>query len=121
MSLANFGARNSTGAFALDTTQLRQAFRNGIVEVIADDITFTFPDDPSKAPYYRTHHENYLKAKLPEYLSAQKALGIPLPLWCFLTLTGMEGVRIKLARDYSLRSSPRVRDEPGGRECMVRQ
>ena len=78
-----------------------QAFRNGIVEVIADDIVFNIPNHPAKTRFYRTHHENYLKKRLPEYLNAQKALGIPLPLWGFLTLAGMKGVRIKLVRDHT--------------------
>ena len=78
-----------------------QVFRNGIIEVIAHDITFLHPDDLEKRPYFRTHHVNYIKQRLPDYLNAQKSLGIPLPVWCFLTLTGMKGVRINVKNNFN--------------------
>ena len=74
-----------------------QLFRNGIIECVGDEIAGSGRNE-SDPKTFITHYEKYLLDVLPEYLSCQQALGIPLPVWLFLTFTGMKGVEIVVGR-----------------------
>jgi hypothetical protein len=78
-----------------------QIFRNGILEITADDITYALPNDSEQKLYFRTHYENYLLQRLPEYLECQRTLAIPPPIWVFVTLIGMKGVGILRTRSFT--------------------
>ena len=76
-----------------------QIYRTGVIEVVADDIVNTIPGDQQQIPYFITHYEKYLLDRLPEYLEAQRTLGIPPPVWLFLTLSRVRGMSINRRRD----------------------
>jgi hypothetical protein len=71
-----------------------ELFRNGIIEAAAADITYVFPTDSAKRPYFRTQYEDYLRQSVPEYAACQQSLGIAPPIWVFVSLTGVKGVGI---------------------------
>lgn len=81
------GERPSTGYV--------QIYRNGIIEAVADNVVFFHPQDPEKKrPYFSTDVIGKLLKYLPTYLAALKNLSIPPPIWCYITLIGMEGVEM---------------------------
>ncbi len=70
-----------------------QVFRNGIIESVADEVTFFHPADTAKKhPQFITRDLEHLIRVFPHYLKALVMLGISPPVWCFLTATGMKGV-----------------------------
>ena len=85
-----------------------QLFRSGIIEAVADDITHTLDRETTGDRYFTTHYELYLVQHLPKYLECQATLGITPPIWCFLTLAGVKGVRI--LRQHSNQPLPIDRD-----------
>lgn len=92
---------SSTVDFTKDSLDYVQLYRNGIIEVVTGDITFSHDSNPASPKFFQTHLEHRLKVKLPTYLEYLKILGIPLPIYCFLTLQGVKGIRLKMTRDYN--------------------
>jgi hypothetical protein len=87
-----------------------QIFRNGIIESLVDEAVFFHPDDPAKkSPFFATYNLQLLIQVFPYYLKALVSLGISPPVWCFLTMTGMQGVRVP-NNDFSRMAFPIDRD-----------
>ncbi|NQT37354.1 MAG: ATP-binding protein [Planctomycetes bacterium] len=82
------------GDFCGESLGYVQVFRNAMIEIVADDITYTSEDDEKKTRYLRTRYEDFLLQSLPQYLKCMEDLGISPPIWCFLTLGGVKGVAI---------------------------
>ena len=73
-----------------------QVFRNGILEVVQNGITYRIPNSDAKDNILHTEmiEPNLFKA-FPRYLQCFKQVGISPPIWCFLTLTGVDGATIQ--------------------------
>lgn len=98
-----WGARfNIDGVVTLDnaygpgpSTGYVQAFRNGILETVADDVIFFMPHDQQKqSPFFKTDYVKQMLERVPLYLRCFQGLGIPTPVWCLVTLIGVQGVSI---------------------------
>jgi len=77
-----------------------QVFRNGIIEAISSDAAYQLRDSDIKTYFLSTHFEQRLLERLPQYLGCQKTLGVPLPIWCFITYTGVKNVEIRRERYF---------------------
>lgn len=72
-----------------------QIYRNGIVESVCNGVVFHHPqDEEKKCPMFMTSDLPHLFGAFPHYLKSQQDLGISPPIWCFVTITGMKGVRV---------------------------
>lgn len=72
-----------------------QMFRNGVIESVLDGVIFHHPDDEKKTvPQFMTSDLENLFDTFPGYLKSLEEVGISPPVWCFLTITGMKGVRL---------------------------
>jgi hypothetical protein len=65
-------------------------------------VTYTSPNDPQKKPFFTTYYEQELILRLPKYVEALQSLGTPPPVWIFVTLVGVKGVRIDFQHAVSL-------------------
>jgi len=71
-----------------------QLFRNGVIEsVSAAEVTYTFPNYP-QIPFFTSYYVQWLIRALPKYFTVLRSLGTVPPVQIFITLTGMQGVRI---------------------------
>lgn len=83
-----------------------QLYRNGIIESVADDVTFFHPMDQSKKQrLFKTDYLREVPARLLNYLELYQRLGVNPPVWLFMSFVGMNGVGI-LSNDF-LRSGGR--------------
>ena len=74
-----------------------QLFRTGVIEsVSACDVTYMFQDDPQKNLFLSTYYQQQIIVRLPKYCEALRNLGTQPPVLLLLTLTGMQGVRIRV-------------------------
>lgn len=81
-----------------------QIFRNGILEVVQNGIKYPSRNSEQKTWLLRTQTiEPGLVKAIPRYLQSYETLGISPPVWCFLTLTDVEGVFINREHNYEWR------------------
>jgi hypothetical protein len=89
-----------------DASGYTQVFRNGIIEAVCDGVVVHHEQDLQKQnPLFRTSDLQNLFRVLPSYLQTLRQLSISPPIWCFLTIIGMKGVRI-LNKSASFYMSP---------------
>ena len=75
-----------------------QLFRNGVLESVARDITHP-RSETDTTRCFETNFELYLIRQLPTYLKYQQTLGIPPPVWLFITLIDIRGTVIHIDRN----------------------
>jgi hypothetical protein len=90
----------------MPTSGYVQLYRNGIVESVADDVTFFHPNDAAhRHRLFRTDYLNVVPPRITAYFKLFETLGIPLPVWLYMSFVGLDGTQI-LSSDY-LRSHGR--------------
>jgi hypothetical protein len=86
------------------TEEYVQIFRSGIIEVVCGNTIYTYNDDPKNPKLFYTYNEHNLATKLPVYLEALKTLGVPTPIYLFLTIQGAKGVSIQRKGSHDLQT-----------------
>ncbi len=76
-----------------------QLFRNGVIEAVLSNVTRPISGGQTTILCIGTIQEALL-ASLLTYLQSLHGLGIHDPVWCFLTLTRMKGVVIRVEGSY---------------------
>jgi hypothetical protein len=71
-----------------------QTFRSGVIEAVLCNILHVAPNDPSRTPYFRHLLVPEMIGGIEAYLKAYVALGVPGPVRCFFTLTGVRGMHV---------------------------
>lgn len=106
------GGQLSQGKALHERSAYSQIFRNGVLEVVLNGIKYQMPDSESKTWCLRTRTiEPGLVGALPRYGEFFEQAGISPPIWCFLTLTGVEGVFVWHPDDNYERRPPIERSD----------
>lgn len=69
-----------------------QLYRNGIIEAVADNITWFHPSDTQKQTRWFSH--DYIRtvpARIKNYLELSERLEVPPPVWFFMSFIGLDG------------------------------
>jgi hypothetical protein len=83
-----------------------QLYRNGIVESVADDVTFFHPnDDGRRHRLFKTDYRRELPSAMKNYMTLLRNIGVQPPVWFCMSFLGLNGVEI-LSNDF-LRSTGR--------------
>lgn len=90
-----------------DVSTYTQLYRNGMVEAVTDNISYEEDGKTLLAPNW---YEASLIHELGLYLKSYKALSVSPPIWCFMTLTGVNGASVQYPGWY--RHTPHSIDRP---------
>ena len=92
---------NSDGMVTFDrhTTPTPSAYvqlhRNGIIEAVADDVTWFHPSDTQKQNRYFNHdYIRMVPARIKNYFELYCRIGVPPPVWFFMSFIGLDGSRV---------------------------
>lgn len=72
-----------------------QLYRNGIMESVADDVTWFHPEEPQKQTRWFSH--NYIRmvpARIKNYFELYGRLEVQPPIWFFMSFIGLDGSRV---------------------------
>jgi hypothetical protein len=92
---------NSDGMVTFDrdpgipTSGYVQLYRNGIIESVADDVTWFHPADTQKQTRWFSH--NFIPtvpARIKNYFVLYGHLEVPPPVWFFMSFIGLDGSRV---------------------------
>jgi hypothetical protein len=83
-----------------------QLYRNGVVEAVADDVTFFHPNDIAKKHrLFKTDYRRGLLSAMNTYMILLRNIGVQPPMWFSMSFVGLNAVEI-LSNDF-LRSPGR--------------
>lgn len=83
-----------------------QLYRSGIVESVADDVTFFLTADVAQRHrLFKTDYRQEVPSRFRNYFELYRRLGVNPPIWLFISFVGLDGVEI-LSNDF-LRSTGR--------------
>lgn len=69
--------------------------RNGIIESVADDVTWFHPEDTKKHTRWFSHdYIRMVPARIENYFELYRRLEVPPPIWFFISFLGLDGSRV---------------------------
>lgn len=72
-----------------------QLYRNGIIEAVADDVTWFQPSDTQKQTRWFSHdYIRMVPARIKNYFELYGRLEVPPPVWFFMSFIGLDGSRV---------------------------
>jgi hypothetical protein len=78
----------------LPTSGYVQLFTNGILEAVADDVTYFTPMDTEKRHLFFKDYRREIPQPLHTYLRLMTEIGVSAPVWLFVSFLGLTGVEV---------------------------